>query len=388
LALAIDESQWIQNVKIRGAVLNRMGAEPPFAQSRPISVEDIDLSAPGPDELLVRIHAAGLCHSDLSVVTGERPRPVPMLLGHEAAGEVVECGTAVNDVRAGDRVVLVFMPSCGYCEPCSEGRAALCVPGAAANSAGVLLGGGSRLMRGEEALHHHLGCSAFATYAVVSRRSVVKFEADLSYAEAALFGCAVLTGVGAVINTAAVRAGQTVAVVGLGGVGFAALMGALCAGASLVVAIDVIAEKLTLAKELGATEVFLSNDACAEAVHAATAGGVDHAIETAGSIAALELAYRITRRGGTTTTVGLPAPTRRFVFSPAALVAEERTLKGSYIGATVPRRDIPRLMSLYQQGRLPVNRLLSGELNLDAINEGLDRLHRGEAIRQIIVPGP
>src|SRR4051794_8530059 len=201
---------------IRAAVLNEMGALAPYAGSRPLSIEEVELDPPGPDEVLVKIAAAGLCHSDLSVIEGNRPRPIPMALGHEAAGVVEEVGSGVNDLERGDHVVMVFVPSCGHCMPCAEGRPALCEPGAAANNAGTLLSGARRLHRNGADLHHHLGVSGFAEYATVSRRSLVKIDRELPLDEAALFGCAVLTGVGAVINTAQVRAGATVAVVGLG----------------------------------------------------------------------------------------------------------------------------------------------------------------------------
>ncbi|MEI9985985.1 MAG: alcohol dehydrogenase catalytic domain-containing protein [Aliidongia sp.] len=204
-------------MKVRAAVLREMGLPAPYAESRPLSIEELDLAAPGPGEVLVRVKAAGLCHSDLSVIAGVRPRPTPMALGHEAAGIVEECGAGVDDLAPGDHVVMVFVPSCGHCLPCAEGRPALCEPGAAANGAGTLLSGARRLgQAGGGTVHHHLGVSAFAEYAVVSRRSLVKIDQSLPLDEAALFGCAVLTGVGAVVNTAKVQAGATVAVVGLG----------------------------------------------------------------------------------------------------------------------------------------------------------------------------
>src|SRR5947208_11593984 len=225
-------------MKIKAAVLRAMDAKPPFAESRPLSIEDIDLAPPGPGEILVRIGAAGLCHSDLSVINGHRPRPMPMALGHEAAGTVEALGEGVLDLQRGDHVVLVFVPSCGHCEPCAEGRPALCEPGAAANGAGTLLSGAHRLHRPDGTpVHHHLGVSAFADYATVSRRSLVKIDPELPLDEAALFGCAVLTGVGAVVNTAQVSPGSTVAVVGLGGVGLASVLGAVASGASRIVAV-------------------------------------------------------------------------------------------------------------------------------------------------------
>jgi alcohol dehydrogenase len=376
-------------MKIRAAVLNAMGAEPPYAQSRPLSIETLDLAPPGPGEVLVRIAAAGLCHSDLSVINGDRPRPTPMALGHEAAGVVEALGEGVTDLAPGDHVVLVFVPSCGHCAPCAAGRPALCEPGAAANTAGTLLSGARRLARDGVPIHHHLGCSVFAEYATVSRRSLVKIDPAVPLDEAALFGCAVLTGVGAVVNTAQVRVGASVAVIGLGGVGLASLLGALAAGAREVVAIDLADTKLELARALGATQVFNAGAAdCVEAVRMATAGGVDFAFELAGSVRALELAYKVTRRGGTTVTAGLPPPTATFALPAVNLVAEERTLKGSYIGTCVPSRDVPRYLALYRQGRLPVDRLMTGRLALDDINHGFDLLHEGRAVRQVVVFPP
>src|ERR1700719_1402680 len=182
-------------MKIQAAVLYAMDAKPPFAESRPLSIEEVDLEPPGPGEILVQIGAAGLCHSDLSVINGHRPRPMPMALGDEAGGIVEALGEGVTDLQRGDHVVLVFVPSCGHCPPCAEGRPALCVPGAAANGAGTLLSGQRRLKRNGETVNHHLGCSAFADHAVVSRRSLIKIDPELPFEEAALFGCAVLTGV-------------------------------------------------------------------------------------------------------------------------------------------------------------------------------------------------
>ena len=212
-------------MKIRAAVLNAIGAKAPYVDSKPLTIEDVELAPPGHGEVLVRIGAAGLCHSDLSVINGDRPRPMPMALGHEAAGVVEQLGEGVTDLKRGDHVVLVFVPSCGHCGPCAEGRPALCEPGAAANGAGTLLSGERRLTRSGKPVNHHLGCSVFAEYATVSRRSVVKIDPELPLDHAALFGCAVLTGVGAVVNTAQVRAGASVAVIGLGGVGLGVAIG-------------------------------------------------------------------------------------------------------------------------------------------------------------------
>ena len=372
-------------MKIRAAVLNVMGAPTPYAESKPLEITTLELRSPGPGEILVKMGAAGLCHSDLSVINGDRPRPTPMALGHEAAGIVEEVGAGVDDLKRGDHVVLVFIPSCGHCGPCAEGRPALCEKGAASNTQGTLLSGERRLFRDGKPVHHHMGCSAFAEYSVVSRRSAIKVDPELALEEAALFGCAVLTGVGAVVNTAQVKAGTSVAVVGLGGVGLASILGAVAAGARQVVAVDLADDKLALAKSLGATHVFNSGAAdVVDQVKEATKGGVDYAIEMAGSVKAFETAYRITRRGGTTVTAGLPPPTATWPMPATHLVAEERTIKGSYIGTCVPQRDLPRYIELYRRGKLPVNKLMTGRLQLDDINRGFDLLREGKAVRQVV----
>jgi alcohol dehydrogenase len=373
-------------MKIRAAVLDAMGLPRPYAVSKPLTIAELTLDRPDQGEVLVKVAAAGLCHSDLSVINGDRPRPLPMALGHEAAGVVEQIGPGIDDLAKGDHVVMVFVPSCGHCLPCAEGRPALCEPGAAANSAGTLLSGHRHLKRDGETINHHLGVSAFADYVIVSRRSLVKIDRELPLDEAALFGCAVLTGVGAVVNTAKVGAGASVAIIGLGGVGLNALLGARAAGAQRIVAVDLSDEKLGLARQLGATDTYNAEAPdVLEAIREATRGGVEYAFEMAGSVNAMELAYRITRRGGTTVTAGLPPPTHGFTVPQVNLVAEERTVKGSYIGTCVPVRDIPRYIALYRQGRLPVDRLMSGHLAIDEINEGFDRLHEGKAVRQVVM---
>ena len=372
-------------METRAAILRSMGAARPYADSRPLSIETVTLDPPGPGEVQVRIRAAGLCHSDLSVINGDRPRPLPMALGHEAAGEVEVLGAGVEDLAVGDHVVMVFMPSCGHCAPCAEGRPALCEPGAAANGRGELLTGAHRLHAEGETLNHHLGCSAFAERAVVSRRSLVRIDPALPFDQAALFGCAVLTGVGAVVNTAGVRPGQSVVVVGLGGVGLASVLGALACGASPVVAVDLSEDKLALARTLGPVHTVNAADADAvDQVRALTRGGAEVAIEMAGSARALEAAWKMTRRGGTTVTAGLPPPDATLPVNIVGLVGEERTLKGSYIGTCVPSRDLPRYVALFREGRLPVDRLMSGTLSLDQINAGFDRLAEGSVARLVV----
>ena len=374
-------------MKTRAAVLTRMGAPAPYAGSRPLEILEVDVAPPGPGEVLLRVRAAGLCHSDLSVIDGNRPRPLPMVLGHEGAGIVEEIGAGVTDLSVGDHVVTTFVPSCGHCSPCQDARPALCEPGFTANTAGTLLGGARRLAQGGAPLNHHLGVSVFAEYTTVRRESLVRVDRSLGFEEAAVFGCAVITGTGAVVNTADLPPGRSVAVIGLGGVGLAALMGARLREARRIIAIDLSDAKLAIAQGLGATDVFNAGDErCAEAVRDATQGGVEFAFEMAGSAKAFELAYRITRRGGTTVTAGLSHPQALFSVPHVGIVAEERSIKGSYLGSCVPARDIPRYIEWYQSGRLPVDRLLSGTLALEDINLGFDRLARGEVLRQTVLP--
>ena len=372
-------------MKMRAAILEASGAPRPYHESKPLVITDVDLEGPGNGEVLVKVAAAGLCHSDLSVIDGNRIRPTPMALGHEASGVVMEVGSNVSNLAVGDHVVMVFVPSCGHCIPCASGRPALCEPGAAANTRGTLLSGAHRMSAGGKPIHHHLGVSAFAEYATVSERSLVKIDPAFDLTMAALFGCAVLTGVGAVVNTGNVPPGTKVAVIGLGGVGLCSLLGARISGASQIIAIDLQADKLKLALELGATHaVNASDEAVVEHVKELSGGGVDFAFEMAGSVPALQLAYDITARGGTTVTAGLPHPDKRLSISPVSLVAEERTLKGSYVGACIPSRDLPRYMSLYGQGLLPVERLLTEVITLDDINLGFENLATGKAIRQVV----
>ncbi len=371
---------------VRAAVLMRSDDAGPFEATKPIEIRELQLDQPGAGELTVRIRAAGLCHSDLSVINGDRPRPLPLVLGHEAAGEVAQVGEGVAQFAVGDRVVLAFVPSCGECEPCRSGRAALCEPGAATNTAGTLASGERRWSGDEgELLHHHLGISAFAEQTIVSALSAVKIPDDLPFEVAALFGCAALTGVGAALNAAEIQSGQTVAIFGLGGVGLSALLGAKIAGAGRIIAIDPVASKRQLALELGADDVLPGGADTVAQLKAMTGGGPDRVIETVGSAKVLETAYLATRRGGTTVTVGLPNPAALLSIPAVSLVAEERTLRGSYLGSADPQQMLPQLFEFWRAGQLPLEKLISGRLTLDQINLGFDRLASGEAVRQIIV---
>jgi alcohol dehydrogenase len=365
-------------IHIRGAVLERIGSPRPYAESRPISVVDLELEGPGADEVLVRIEAAGVCHSDLSVVDGNRVRPAPMLLGHEAAGIVEAIGSGVTDLAVGQRVVLVFLPRCGHCAACATEGLTPCETGSAANNAGTLLGGAIRLLRSGQPVYHHLGVSGFATRAVVNRASAVAVPPDVPPEVAALLGCAVLTGGGAVLNVGDPRPGQTVAVVGLGGVGMAAVLTALTYDDVRVVAVDQLPEKLAAAARLGAHATYTPQQATDAGVKAAVV------VEAVGHPDALESAIALTAPGGRTITVGLPPPAARISVSPLGFVAEGRSLIGSYLGSAVPSRDIPRFVSLWQAGRLPVEALVSSTIRLDDINDAMDHLADGTAVRQLI----
>ncbi len=373
-------------MKTKAAVLYEMGAAPPYSDSLPLRIEEITLAAPGRGEVLVEIAGAGLCHSDLSVIDGSRPRAMPMVMGHEASGIVREVGPEVSEFAPGDQVVFSFVPVCRTCSYCVSGRGALCEYGAAANIAGTLLSGARHFTDANATVcNHHLGVSAFSQFTVAAQESLVKIDATVPLTTAALFGCAVMTGVGAVVNTARVPPGSSVVVFGMGGVGLSAIMGARTSGANPIIAVDRLEDKLTLASEVGATHmVNAAQDDPVAAVKELTAGGVDYAFESVGSEAVLVQAYQATRRGGTTITVGLPAPGKMFSIPAVSITIEERTIMGSYMGSSVPRRDIPRYIAMYQAGLLPVDKLHTHTLRLDEINLGFDRLALGLAVRQVI----
>lgn len=373
-------------IKTTAAVLYETGLPRPYAESLPLVVDEINLEPPGKREVLVEVSAAGLCHSDLSVIDGSRPRVRPMVLGHEASGIVREIGAEVKDFEAGDHVVFSFVPICGQCDYCVAGRAALCTKGARTNTEGSLLSGNRRFADAKlQVLHHHLGVSAFSRFTVTAQESLVKIDQSLPLETAALFGCAVMTGVGAVFNTAQVSPGKSVAIFGLGGVGLSAVMGASASGAYPIVVADMFEEKLALGCELGATHaVNVTQTDAAEAIREITKGGAEYVFECAGSEQVLIQAYESTKRGGTTIALGLPHPNKMFSVPAVTIVAEEKVIRGSYMGSSVPRRDIPRYVSLYQAGLLPVDQLRAQTLKLEEINEGFDILATGETVRQII----
>lgn len=375
-------------MKMTAAVLLEQGLPHPFAISRPLRIETVELVPPGPGEVLIKVAAAGLCHSDLSAIEGLRVRKLPTVVGHEGAGVVVELGAGVRDVKVGDHVVTSFVSSCGNCRYCSDARPNLCTISNVSRAAGTLPSGVRRLVcdDGSE-LNHYSGLSVYAQYAVVAESSVVAIDRRVPLHVASLFGCAVMTGVGAVVNTAKVSPGRSAAVIGLGGVGLNSLLALVLSGAHPIIAADVRADKLELAKSLGATHTVLVTAADAiEQIRDLTYGGVDFAFEMAGSAAAMRFAYAITARGGTTVSAGLPEPSAEVAYPHAAMVSDERTIMGSYMGSCIARRDIPRFIELYMAGKLPVDRLHAGHLGFAELNEGFDKLAEGSVVRQTLRP--
>jgi alcohol dehydrogenase len=369
------------------AVLYQNDASTPYTDSRPLVVSEVELDPPGPGEVLVQIVGAGLCHSDLSVINGGLgPYPLPMILGHEASGIVQELGAGVNDLKVGDHVVFSFVPSCGHCLPCATGRPSLCTNGSRANGAGTLLSG-ARHFHGDGGTHisHFLGVAAFSEYTVAAQESLIKIDDSIPLEKAALFSCGILTGVGAVINTARVEAGESVVVFGLGGVGLSTIMGAKLVGASPIIAVDVLPSKFELARRLGADHTLQANDdKLLKTIRELTGGGAAYAFDAVGNVNVLAQAFSATCVGGTTVAVGLDRADHQLAIPAIALVAQEKVLRGSFMGSAVPRRDIPRLIGLYQSGKLPVDELISPALILDEVNIGFDRLAQGSAIRQVI----
>lgn len=368
-------------MRITGAVLTNSELPLPYATSQPLAIVEMELAPPGPSEVLIRIESAGLCHSDLSVVNGSRPRPLPMLLGHEAAGIVTEIGSDVTDLSVGDRVVTVFLPRCEECAECRTGGKLPCSRGTNTNTVGVLPSGERRLSLDGSPINHHLGVSGFATHAVLDRRSVVPVGSDVPAQVAALLGCAVLTGGGAVKNAGDLQPGQDVIIVGLGGVGMAAILAALAITApsgGRVIGVDALPEKLDLAREMGAHETATPSDAVMRGLRAPVV------IEAAGHPRAFETAVALTAPGGITVTAGLPAPDAQSTLTPLTITAEARTIIGSYLGSAVPARDIPEYEQMWREGLLPVEKLISATIHLDELNHALDQLHDGRAIRQMI----
>ena len=374
-------------MKMKAAILRTTSAQRPFSVSKPLSIEEVELDPPKRGEVLIKVKAVGLCHSDLVAITGERAKPMPIVIGHEAAGIVEEIGQDVQGFAVGDHVVPSYVASCGRCEMCSVGRPALCEPATIANANAVLKDGTTRLRQGSTRIHHHSGVAGFAEYSVIPEEALVKIDKSVPFEHAALFGCGVVTGVGSVINTAQAKPGQFIAVVGLGGVGLSAVLAALSIGSGKVLALDLSEEKLAFARELGVHHALNAGDADVQAqIAALTGGGVHIAIETAGSNRALQMAYDITRRGGTTVTAGMPGPEAEITLSHLKIAAEERSIKGSYMGSCVAKRDIPRYLNMFQNGSLPVDKLMSRLIGFDDLNAAMDRLADAKTVREVLIP--
>ena len=367
-----------ESLQIKGAVLERSDAPRPYADSQPLTISDLELTAPDEGEILVKITAAGLCHSDLSVVNNNRPRPLPMLLGHESAGVVEAVGPNVTSVSEGDHVVMTFLPRCGECAGCKTNGKMPCEVGSKSNSEGTLIRGTRHLTRNGEVVQHHLGVSGFATHAVVSELSVVPIGKDVPADIAAIFGCAILTGGGAVLNEVQPGPEDTIAVVGLGGVGMSAVITAAALGVKEIVGIDMQPDKLEKALELGATSAMSAEEA------EASGKRFSAVIEAAGHPKALETAYKITAPGGLTVTVGLPAPHSVSEIDPLVMTSEARRLHGCYLGSSVPATDIPKYEQLWREGKLNAEGLISSHIKLEDINTAMDNLSDGLALRQII----
>jgi S-(hydroxymethyl)glutathione dehydrogenase/alcohol dehydrogenase len=351
-----------------------------------LEILDVDLAPPIEGEVLVRIASCGVCASDLHVVDGELPEPMPLVLGHEAAGVVEEVGAGVESLAAGDHVVLALVPSCGECRECRRGRENFCEVGARMAATGTLADGTSRLSTNGTTLHHFNSISSFARYAVVPEAAAVKIREDVSLEAVALIGCSVLTGFGAVANTAGVEQGARVAVWGCGGVGTNIVQAARLAGASQIVAVDSRPEKLDLVRSLGATDVIETRpetDVVA-AVRDLTAGGPDYAFEAIGTEQTIQQAWDSTRAGGTAVVVGMMPKGRMLTIDPWHFISE-KTLKGSFLGSARIRADVPRLVDLYAAGELELDALVSRKLPLAELPDAFDRLRAGEAVRQLVV---
>lgn len=368
-------------MRMTGAVLEECGRSGPYAHTVPLTVAELELAPPQAGELLVRMEAAGVCHSDLSVVNGDRIRQVPMLLGHEACGIVEAVGAGV-ELSPGQRVVMVFQPRCGTCEACKAGGRRLCERGNAANAGGTLLGGGTRLSRDNEPVSHHSGVSGFATHAVVHRSSVIPIPDDVPAHVGALLGCAVLTGGGAIKNAAQLRPGERVVVFGAGGVGMAAALVAAALGAARVTVVDPVVSKHERARAIIADEAMTPAEAAERGLQA------DVVVEATGNARAFAQGVETVASGGRLVAVGLGNPADTARVNPLAVVAQSKTIIGSYLGSGDPAQDVPEYVELWRQGRLPIEKLVSATITLDQVNRAMDDLASGAALRQIIAFDP
>ncbi|MFN2630008.1 MAG: alcohol dehydrogenase catalytic domain-containing protein [Gaiellaceae bacterium] len=366
-------------MRIRAAVLERTGAA--------LAVQELELAPPGPGEVLVRLRASGVCHSDQNAIDGTAETPCPAVLGHEGAGIVESIGAGVARVAPGDHVALSWVPSCGRCDECLRSLPQLCSTAWPAMAAGGLLDGTTRLSRAGEPVYHYSFISSFAEACVLPERSCVPIPPDVPFEVAALVGCAVTAGVGAVWRTAGVRPGDRVAVFGCGGVGISAVLGAAAAGAGVIVAVDVTPAKLDLAREFGATEGILSAgspEETAAAVAEVSGGGVDYAIEATGRPEAMVGAFLSTRPRGAAVLIGIPREDAVVALPARSIPRMERRVLGSLYGSSWPERDFPLTLDLYRRGRLPLDRLITHRLPLDEVGRGFELMHSGEALRVVL----
>ena len=361
-----------------------MRAAVQYEYGSPLVVEELELDPPKAGEVLVRMAASGVCRSDWHAVRGVHPHPAPGVLGHEGSGVIEEVGAGVEGLEPGDHVVLSWLPYCGACRRCASGRPYLC-ENLAAFDAGFLGDGTVRFHKGELPIHSNVP-SSFAERTVVPANTAIRVDPSLPLGQVALLGCAVMTGVGAVLNTARVRPGESVVVIGCGGVGLSAIQGARIAGASPIVAVDVVPGKLDLARELGATETVLGGgDDPEAAVRAVLPGGTDHSFEALGSSDTIELATRVTAPGGTAVLVGMAAPDARPTIDALTVTVEERRIVGCWYGSCVPPRDFPRLVDLVLSGALRLDVMIGRTFDLDGINDALALFERGAEARSVIV---
>ncbi|MEI8301667.1 MAG: Zn-dependent alcohol dehydrogenase [Burkholderiales bacterium] len=350
------------------------------APNQPLTIEDVQIENPGPREVLIRTAVAGLCHSDLHFMEGKWPWPAPAVLGHESSGIVEKVGRDVTYVKPGDHVITCLSVFCGHCEYCITGRMSLC----SNTDVKMLPGAAKRLSWKGQHLNQYLNLSSFAELMLVHEHALVKITPEMPMDLAALIGCGVMTGFGAIIHTAKVQPGSTVAVVGCGGIGLAAVNGAAIAGAGRIIAIDKDPAKLELAKRFGATDGVVAGDDTAKRVMEMTAGGVHDSFECVGLKQTAELCFQMLRPGGTATIVGMiPMGTKIELHGPDFL--RERRMQGSSMGSNHFRIDMPRLIQFYQQGRLHLDELISGRLKLEQINDGFEALKKGGVSRNVIV---
>ena len=352
--------------------------------NKPVVVEDITVEPPKRGEVTVKLAACGVCHSDLSATNGTLAMPLPLVLGHEAAGTVVEVGPELSGLKAGDHVVSSFIYMCGECRFCVAGRPVLCIE---QGKAVTTLPDGTvrtRDARGNP-LNIFSGCGVMAEYATVHAENLVKIDPSIPLDRAALVGCAVTTGVGAVFNTARVAPGSSVAVFGCGGVGLNVVQGARIAGAERIIAIDTLEPKLELARQFGATDVLLYKDDPTKALKKMTAGGPDYAFECVGNGELAAAAYRAIRRGGLAVVVGVAKPGDTTAVRTMTLPFEEKTLTGSYFGSCVPRIDFPRMLGLYMGGKLKLDELITRRYSIGEAPQAFADLESGRNARGVIV---